>query len=66
MKIKDLPKNTILDGKRIKEGYIISGWNKGFWVVENYNNYKSGKSSKIKPVFFKNWDEAKEIELLSN
>ena len=64
MKIKDLPKNTILDGKRIKQGYIVSAWQKGFWITDNYKNYKKGISSKVEPVFFKDWNEAKEFEII--
>jgi hypothetical protein len=64
MKLKDLPKDTILDGKKIKQGYIVSAWQKGFWVTDNYSDYKSGKNTKVEPVFFKDWNEAKEFELL--
>jgi len=59
-KIKDLPKNFFLDGCKIKEGFIVSGWQKGFWVTDNYENYKSRKYTKVNPVFFTSWEEAQE------
>jgi hypothetical protein len=63
MKIKDLPTNQPLDGIKIKQGYIVSAWQKGFWVTDNFTDYKSGKNTQVKPVFFKDWNEAKEFEI---
>lgn len=57
VKIKDLPKDFILDGCKLKGQIIISGWNKGFWVKNDE------KSSQVFPVFFKNWDEIKDWKL---
>ena len=54
-KIKNLPKDFILDGCKLNGKYIISGWRKGFWVVDNYEDYKSGKQTKTEPVFFKDF-----------
>ena len=64
MKLKDLPTNTILDGIRIKDGYIISAWQKGFWVVDDFVKYKK-RGGTVRPVFFKDWDEAKEFEIIN-
>jgi len=63
MKIKDLPKDFILDGCKLNGKYIVSAWPKGFWTTDNYEDYQSGKESEVKPVFFKNFDEIKEWEI---
>ena len=56
-KIGDLPKDFILDGCKLDGKIIISGWNKGFWVKTD------DKSSQVFPVFFKDWEEAKELKV---
>ena len=56
-KIKDLPKDFILDKCKLNGQYIISGWQKGFWVKDGL------ESTQIFPIFFKDYDEIKEWEI---
>lgn len=62
-KIKDIPKDTSLYGWKIKEGYIISGWNKGFWVTDDFKAYQTNKRSKVTPVFFNSYEDIKDWEI---
>ncbi len=57
IKIKDLPKDFILDGCKLNGQIIISAWNKGFWVKSKIED------SQIFPVFFKDFDEIKDWKL---
>jgi len=50
-KIKDLPKQMDLVGCKLGKKIIYSGWNKGFWLKDDE------KSSKITPIFFKDFKE---------
>ena len=59
-KIKDLPKDFNLVGCKLGEQFIVSGWKKGFWVSDSYEDYKSGKKSQVFPVFFKSFDDIKD------
>ena len=62
VKIKDLPKNFNMTGCKLQGKYIFSGWNKGFWLKENW------EGTAVKPIFFKNWEAIKnwEIEIPTN
>lgn len=62
MKIKDLSRNQILDGWKLKEGYIVSEWKKGFWVVDDFLKYQNG-GGKVSPVFFGSPEEMLEMEI---
>ena len=62
-KIGELPRDFNLVGCKLGRQYIISGWSRGFWVVDNYEDYKSGKQAKTEPVFFKDFEEIKNWEI---
>lgn len=63
MKIKDLPKDFNLVGCKLGKQFIVSGWNKGFWLSDSYKDYQNGKSSQIHPIFFKSFEEIKEWKI---
>lgn len=58
MKIKDLPKETNLRGLKLKDGtYFWSAWRTGVWVKKDLN------SAEVFPLFIKEADNIKEIEV---
>lgn len=62
-KIKNLPKDFNLVGCKLNKQTIVSGWNKGFWMTDNYQDYINAKQTKVEPIFFKNFDEIKNWEV---
>jgi hypothetical protein len=53
-KIKDLPRDMNLVGCKLGPKYIISGWNKGFWLADSMTH------ENITPIFFKSFDDIKD------
>ena len=62
-KIKDLSENMSLVGCKLGKQFIVSGWQKGFWMSDSYKDYLSGKQTKIQPLFFKDYEEIKNWEI---
>lgn len=54
VKIKDLPTDFSLVGCKLGEMFIVSGWNKGFWLK------KKGSDTELLPAFFKDFDSIKD------
>jgi len=63
VKIKDLPKNFNMVGCKLGKRFIISGWNKGFWLSDSYEDYKAGKETEVEPIFFKDFKEIENWEI---
>lgn len=60
MKLKDLPDDENLVGKKLKNGgVIVSGWPKGLWFKMDL------KSQQIFPMTFRSYEEMLDADILA-